>query len=103
MTKHSKHYYDLNRNMPYKENKLDLSQYKGLQDHLKEIDKAKPTATKYDKVITIKVDQDTYDAWELLKENWGDVIGYDNDSKIFEFAVIEALNIPISSLGGFNF
>tara|TARA_Y100000592_G_scaffold2155_1_gene3341 strand:- start:711 stop:1022 length:312 start_codon:yes stop_codon:yes gene_type:complete len=103
MTKHSKYYYDFDRNMPYKETNIDLSKYKGLTEHLDQVDKIKTTATKYDKVITIKVDQDTYDAWELLKENWGDVIGYDNDSKIFEFAIIEALNIPISSLGGFNF
>ena len=39
---------------------------------------------------------------EQLQENWGDVLGYDNKSKIFEFAIIEALNVPIASLGGFN-
>ena len=89
--------------MPYNETKLDLSKYKGLQEHLDQIDKLKDHPEKFDKVITIKVSQDTYEAWELLKENWGDVLGYDNDSKIFEFAVIEALNIPIASLGGFNF
>ena len=32
MTKHSKYYYDLNRNMPYKETNIDLSKYKGLQE-----------------------------------------------------------------------
>ena len=41
--------------------------------------------------------------WNQLCENWGDVLGYDNKSKIFEFAIVEALNVPISSLGGYNF
>jgi len=101
--KHNKYYWDINRNMEHNETKLDLSKYKGLQEHLDQIDKPNLLPEKFNKVITIKVSQDTYEAWELLKENWGDVLGYDNDSKIFEFAVIEALNIPIASLGGFNF
>lgn len=102
MTKHSKYYYETDRNMPYSP--------RGLDDYLEktsEIDPYETTDTKqthkpYDKVITLKVSQETFEAWELLKENWGDVIGYDNDSKIFEFAIIEALNIPIASLGGFK-
>ena len=96
MTEHNKHYYDFDRNKPYDPNK-----YKSLDDHLNK-PKTEQKAETYDKVITLKVSDETYEAWELLKENWGDVIGYDNDSKIFEFAIVEALNVPIASLGGFN-
>jgi len=84
----------------------DLDKYGSLDDHLQ---KTKENKIKDDelnetftKVITIKVSEETFEAWELLCENWGDVLGYDNKSKVFEFAIIEALNIPIASLGGFN-
>ena len=84
----------------------DLDKYGSLDDHLH---KTKENKIKDDqlnetftKVITIKVSEETFEAWELLCENWGDVLGYDNKSKVFEFAIIEALNIPIASLGGFN-
>jgi len=102
MTKHSHHYFDTTRNLPHNA--------KGLDEYLEktsEIDPFETTDTKqthkpYDKVITLKVSQETFDAWEQLQENWGDVLGYDNESKIFEFAIIEALNVPIASLGGFT-
>ena len=93
--KHSHYYFDTERNKPIKTN--------GLDNYLNKVSEIDANTTKpYDKVITLKVSNETYEAWELLKENWGDVLGYDNDSKIFEFAVIEALNVPIASLGGFT-
>jgi hypothetical protein len=83
-----------------------LDKYKTLNDHLTQSKDHKikdiELQESFDKVITLKVSEETFEAWELLCENWGDVLGYDNKSKIFEFAIIEALNVPIASLGGFN-
>ena len=80
----------------------DFSKYESLNEYVKS-DKSQITDhEKFDKVITIKVSKDTYEMWEQLCENWGEVLGYDNKSKIFEFAIVEALNVPIASLGGFN-
>jgi len=83
-----------------------LDKYKSLEDHLNKTQEHKikdhELNETFDKVITLKVSEETFEAWELLCENWGDVLGYDNKSKIFEFAIIEALNVPIASLGGFN-
>jgi phospholipase C len=84
----------------------DLEKFKPLVDHLNKTKEHKIKDIElnetFDKVITLKVSEETFEAWELLCENWGDVLGYDNKSKIFEFAIIEALNVPIASLGGFN-
>jgi len=57
---------------------------------------------KFDKVITIKVSAETKEMWEQLCDNWGEVLGYDNKAKVFEFAMVECLNVPIASLGGYN-
>ena len=62
----------------------------------------KPKEDKFDKVITLKVSKETMEMWEQLCENWGEVLGYDNKSKVFEFAMVECLNVPIASLGGYN-
>jgi len=84
----------------------DLDKYQSLENHLNESEVKKTKDIflneSFDKVITLKVSEETFEAWELLCENWGDVLGYDNKSKIFEFAIVEALNVPIASLGGFN-
>ena len=54
---------------------------------------------KFDNTINIKVSEDTYRNWMELRKRIKELNGYDNESKVFEFAVIEALNIPIESLG----
>ena len=64
----SKYYYDTNRNMEYKKNKLDLDQYKKIEDHINNPEQTKPE--KFDKIITIKVSDETFEAWELLLDNW---------------------------------
>mgnify|MGYP003112912886 FL=1 len=83
-----------------------LDKYKQLEDHLNKKQEHKKQDHELNEsfkhVITLKVSEETFEAWELLCENWGDVLGYDNKSKVFEFAIIEALNVPIASLGGFN-
>ena len=38
----SKYYYDTNRNMEYKKNKLDLDQYKKIEDHINNPEQTKP-------------------------------------------------------------
>jgi hypothetical protein len=53
---------------------------------------------KFDNTISFKVSEDTYKNWIKLRERMKQLNGYDNESKVFEFAVIEALNIPYESL-----
>lgn len=83
--------------------KGDFKKYESLNDYLNDDKPEQIKDQKFDKVITLKVTKETFEMWEQLCENWGDVLGYDNKSKIFEFAIVEALNVPISSLGGYNF
>mgnify|MGYP003658836459 CR=1 FL=1 len=52
----------------------------------------------FDKEIKLKVTEETYNVWIRLKEKLAKLNGYDNESKVFEFAIIEALNIPDESL-----
>jgi len=54
--------------------------------------------TEYNKVINVKVTGETYKRWLELKDRLQGIIGYDNDSKVIEFAIIEAINIPLKSL-----
>ena len=53
---------------------------------------------KFDNKISLQVSADTFQRWLELKTRMKQLNGYDNDSKVFEFAVIEALNIPYESL-----
>lgn len=80
----------------------NFKKYESLNDYLAEDKPSDLINQKFDKVVTLKVTKETFEMWEQLCDNWGDVLGYDNKSKIFEFAIVEALNVPISSLGGFN-
>ena len=54
--------------------------------------------TEFDKTIKVKVTNETYKRWLELKDRLNGIIGYDNESKVMEFAIIEALNIPLKSL-----
>lgn len=54
--------------------------------------------TEFDKTIKVNVTGETYKRWLELKDRLNGVIGYDNESKVMEFAIIEALNIPLKSL-----
>ena len=49
--------------------------------------------------IKLKVSHETYKRWEELQSKMEDGLGYKNESKVFEFAVIEALNIPNECIG----
>tara|TARA_R110000824_G_scaffold343629_1_gene530258 strand:- start:463 stop:798 length:336 start_codon:yes stop_codon:yes gene_type:complete len=85
----------------YKSNQ-DFKKYESLNSYLDDDKTIDSTNNKFDKVVTLKVTKETFEMWQQLCENWGEVLGYENKSKIFEFAIVEALNVPISSLGGFN-
>ena len=50
------------------------------------------------KTITIKVTEETYNRWKELNEKISKMMEYENESKVFEFAIIEALNIPLESI-----
>lgn len=82
--------------------KENFDKYESLNSYLDDDKTIDSTNDKFDKVVTLKVTKETFEMWEQLCENWGEVLGYENKSKIFEFAIVEALNVPISSLGGFN-
>ena len=49
--------------------------------------------------IKLKVSHETYKRWEELQSKMEDLLGYKNESKVFEFAIIEALNIPNECIG----
>lgn len=49
----------------------------------------------FNKTITIKVTTETYNRWKELNEKISKIMEYENESKVFEFAVIETLNLPI--------
>jgi len=85
----------------YKSNE-DFKKYESLNSYLDNDKTIDSSNDKFDKVVTLKVTKETFEMWQQLCENWGEVLGYENKSKIFEFAIVEALNVPISSLGGFN-
>ena len=80
----------------------DLDKCQSLGAYLEEGERSDLSNEKFNKVITVKVTEETHEMWLKLCKNWGDVLGYDNKSKIFEFAIVESLNVPIESLGGFN-
>ena len=48
--------------------------------------------------INFKVSNETFEHWKKLKQRMSEITGYDNESKVFEFAIIEALNIPLESI-----
>ena len=53
---------------------------------------------KFEHKINFKVSEDTFNRWMELRERMKQINGYDNESKVFEFAIIETLNIPIESI-----
>tara|TARA_R100000734_G_scaffold19098_2_gene18077 strand:+ start:333 stop:986 length:654 start_codon:yes stop_codon:yes gene_type:complete len=52
----------------------------------------------FNHTIKLKVTKEVYENWINLKKRMFEINGYDNDSKVIEFAIIEALNIPLESL-----
>tara|TARA_R100000995_G_C3471544_1_gene118574 strand:+ start:420 stop:1064 length:645 start_codon:yes stop_codon:yes gene_type:complete len=93
---------ELAKTMPYSEEqiqkmteltKFDWSQY----DSEKEIDTFGDT--EFNKEIKLQVTEETFARWEELKARVEKIGGYATDEKVFEFAVIETLNIPEECLG----
>jgi hypothetical protein len=50
---------------------------------------------KFNKTIKIKVTEQTYNRWLELNRKVNKLMEYENESKVFEFAIIEALNLSI--------
>jgi len=89
---------DLALTLPY--NEEEIQNYSELLDfdweelnNSDSLDFSEPD--KFNMTINLKVTPETYAEWEKLKERLKRITGYDNESKVFEFAIIEALNTPI--------
>tara|TARA_R110002051_G_scaffold119328_1_gene192812 strand:- start:1717 stop:2352 length:636 start_codon:yes stop_codon:yes gene_type:complete len=87
---------DLDLTLPYTEQELE--NFRTLSDFNWEDFEGDGKGEDFDKKITITVSQDILDRWNELKNKFNGVLGYDNESKVFEFAIIEALNIPTESI-----
>ncbi len=90
---------DLAKTLPYSEKDIEnyskLTEFDWEQYSDKNIDTLDDV--EFDKTISIKVTNETFKRWLELKDKLQGIIGYDNESKVFEFAIIEALNIPLES------
>ena len=90
---------DLVSTLPYTEKEIEnfktLTDFDWEQYADKEIDTFDDA---FDKTITITTSNETFKRWLELKDRFQNILGYENESKVFEFAIIEALNIPIKSL-----
>ncbi|QDP64653.1 MAG: hypothetical protein Unbinned4585contig1001_17 [Prokaryotic dsDNA virus sp.] len=91
---------DLVSTLPYNENEIlnfkTLTDFDWSQYDSDEVDTFGDT--EYDKEIKFKVTEETFQRWQELKDRFQTIIGYENESKVFEFAIIEALNMPIESI-----
>jgi hypothetical protein len=57
-----------------------------------------PQKGEFNRRISLKVPDEVYEAWQEWRKKTKKIMGYNNDSKAFEFAIQEALNIPEESL-----
>lgn len=48
--------------------------------------------------LKLSIPNETFNAWLKLKERMKDLLGMESDEKVFEYAIIEALNIPDESI-----
>ena len=71
----------------YKSNH-DFKKYESLNSYLDDDKTIDSTNDKFDKVITLKVTKETFEMWEQLCENWSEVLGYENKSKIFDKIIL---------------
>lgn len=96
---------DLVKTLPYSQEELldmekltdfDWEQFEDTEES-EEVDTF--SDSEFNHEIKIKVTHETNERWKELKDRINTLQGYDNESKVFEFAIIEALNIPIESIG----
>ncbi len=87
---------DLAKTMPYNEEEIkkmsELTEFDWAQYDSDEIDTLDDVD--FEKLIKFKVTNETYQRFQELKERVKKLGGYNSDAKVFEFAIIEALNIP---------
>ena len=60
------------------------------------------TATTHDNgdekiVLKLELNTETYTMWKQWKEQCAELLGYDNDGRCMELALVEALNVPVTS------
>ena len=89
---------DLVESMPYSQDEINsmISINKFDWDEKNENEEVNE---KFNNIIKLKVSDITFAQWEQLKARVEKIGGYASDSKVFEFAIIEALNIPEECLG----
>ena len=92
---------DLINTLPYSETEIDnfskLTDFDWEQYETEDLSDTF-SDTEFNKTINVKVTNERYKMWLELKDRLNGIIGYDNDSKVLEFAIIEAINIPLKSL-----
>ena len=92
---------DLINTLPYSETEIDnfskLTDFDWEQYETEDLSDTF-SDTEFNKTINVKVTNETYKRWLELKDRLNGIIGYDNESKVLEFAIIEAINIPLKSL-----
>ena len=92
---------DLINTLPYSETEIDnfskLTDFDWEQYETEDLSDTF-SDTEFNKTINVKVTGETYKRWLELKDRLNGIIGYDNESKVLEFAIIEAINIPLKSL-----
>lgn len=79
----------------FSKDELELIENHGKEDESKDGGKE---GEDFDKKIELKVPEETYNLWLKWNEKCKELLGYDNESKAFEFAIIEAMNLPESSV-----
>ena len=86
--------------MPYSKDEIDnMSDLVNFDFDEFETEAEIDSAEKFNIEIKFKVSHETNERWKELKDRIETIGGFSSDSKVFEFAVIEALNIPKECLG----
>lgn len=88
---------ELEQSMPYSKEELENFQML-LESNWEQHEQQGEAMPEKKGAIMLKVSIEVYEMWLQLKSRLSQINGYNNDAKVFEFAIIEALNIPIDSL-----
>lgn len=89
---------DLIKSLPYSEGQIDSM----LANASIDWDNIQPPADKIEheeyRNITLQVKLEVHQRWKEWQERAKEHLGYESPARAFEFAIIEALNIPVESL-----
>ena len=85
-------------NLDYKKENLDFNpNLKEDMDFLMNLKEDSTPPAKFTKEVRIKISPETFLQWKEAKKRIEQICGYDNESKVFEFILIEFLNTPLQS------